>query len=120
MPKINVAIAERTLSAVRGDEPLSPRINQIVDRYLSIIKWQSEGFREEIPDDEWQCLLDAWRPLRSRGLTTSEACDALVAAMGEKWEELEAAFDVPFDVVGRIVLLELLEADLIAAPTAHS
>ena len=58
--KYTCYLNERTMSAMRGDEPLSARLNAIVDRYLFTVSACGAPMRALFSDDEWRTLLDAY------------------------------------------------------------
>ena len=58
--KYTCYLNERTMSAVRGDEPLSARLNAIVDRYLFTVSAQAAYLRDQFSDGDWRSLLDAY------------------------------------------------------------
>ncbi len=58
--KYTTYLNERTMSAMRGDEPLSARLNAIVDRYLFTVSACGAPMRALFSDDEWRTLLDAY------------------------------------------------------------
>ncbi len=58
--KYTCYLNERTMSAVRGDEPLSGRMNSIVDRYLFVIRLRAAAIRAMFDEADWNSLLDAY------------------------------------------------------------
>ena len=58
--KYTCYLNERTMSAMRGDEPLSARLNAIVDRYLFAVSASIARLHGLFSDEEWRTLLDAY------------------------------------------------------------
>lgn len=58
--KYTTYLNERTMSAMRGDEGLSGRLNAIVDRYLFSASASVARLHGLFSDDEWRALLDAY------------------------------------------------------------
>lgn len=113
MPKVNMQVADRTLSAVRGDEPLSRRINQIVDRYLLALDAQQKQLRAGFTDGQWQQVLAQY----PKWIVHDADSDT---HMLRKTIEEATGRECKLDQFEVTAVLELIEVDLAKPPTAHS
>jgi len=111
---VSLYLTERTMSAMRGGEGASGRINQIVDRYLQLMKSYQHDLRAEFSDGEWQRLRTAYS-LGALGLTDLvQICRVLVDALDDS-TELAARVDA-LSIAELAGLFELVEADLMSTP----
>jgi len=110
--KYTTYLNERTMSAMRGDEPLSARLNAIVDRYLFTVSACGAYLRAHFSDEDWRSLLDAY---------ASKPDDIVAADDAFRWLKSGAPkiFGSTFARVSIltaeefVILIELLETELL-------
>lgn len=115
---VSVYLTERAMACIRGDESLSGRINQILDRYKESLELERDAVREEFTDAEWFILLGVWedalvdkpRAIASRAALSRGIQDA---KLREKCEDLNTG--------DFFVLVESLEKEILErAPATQS
>ena len=111
----SVYLSKRAMSAVRQNDRLSPRLNQIIDRYMALIEPNEEYVREQFSIAEWRHLIAAYKVV---GHWTAEQLTATVdlvcrAALADKAQQRIDALDF----IDCIALVELLERDIAAEAT---
>jgi len=120
----SVYLTDRTMSALRGDEPLSGRLNQIVDRYLQMMTTYQHDLRAEFDDEQWQRVCDAYGKSTGERKTLVEICTAMIDVLDNDpvLIEDEVARRVDDLTIAELAgLFELIEADAHATtPATHS
>jgi len=110
--KYTTYLNERTMSAMRGDEALSGRLNQIVDRYLFTVSASVARVHGLFSNDEWRTLLDAYDRKPDDLLAADEVFRWWsTGSHGICGEALWRAAKLPPDDF--VALMELLEAELL-------
>ena len=102
----SVYLTPRSMSALRPGDALSGRVNEIIDRYLSMIEEEKKYVRDQFGPLSWPALVTAYGD-NSR-LSITECRDALSAALHGDTIETMTSGEV-------VVLVELIEGDRIAA-----
>lgn len=114
----SVYLTERTMSALRPDDSLSARVNQIVDRYLEMVTRDRERVRGKFTAAEWQSLGNELH--RHSGAVLTAAQQRVILRSVEDDRALRLVLD---EMSGgdMMVLIELLENDRWGEPPAtHS
>lgn len=114
----SVYLTERSMSALRPDDSLSGRMNQIVDRYLEMVQRDRERVRGKFNAAEWQRLAAELHRHTCAPITTTQLRMILRSARSTR-----ALRQVIDDMAGGelVVLIELLENERWGEPPAtHS
>lgn len=107
----SVRLTDHTLTAVRPGDSLSHRLNQVVDRYLTILEVSREAARAYFSEDQWDALREA-NARRPKSLGVGLHDVTMLA------EFLPADLAIALDkmpVWQTFVILEMLEAEPLTA-----
>jgi len=109
--KFTCYLTDRTMSAMRGDEPLSARLNQIVDRYLFSVSASVARIYGLFLEEDWRTLLDTHAKMPDHILDANDAHQWWARTAAE--EQVDAIWCAaklsPDDFAA---MLELLETEL--------
>lgn len=111
----SVYLTDRSMSALRRGESLSSRMNQMVDRYLSLLEVSREHARGYFDESQWKILREAHAGRRPMDGALMDL-HGLVADLGHS--ELAIALE-HMPVWQGFMVLELLEEDAVGLAT-HS
>lgn len=112
-----VYVTPRTFSALRGNEVLSVRINQLVDRWLEVVRAMSPQVRQQFTPDEWRILadgLDATYEV-NRNVAASDMRATIARGASERDAPALAQRVLAMSDCEACVLAELLELQVIGA-----
>jgi hypothetical protein len=109
----SVYLTERSMSALRPDDSLSARVNQIIDRYLEAVMRDRDNVRAKFTAQEWVQLSGLLDWFDDRALAAEARISALLAFSGNR-----ALRRVVHDLTAGelVVLLELLESEALGEP----
>lgn len=114
-------LTDRTMEAVRGDEALSARVNQIADRYLSLLEPRKQWLIGVTSATEWDAMIRAYgEPEVGRpGLPADEVGLRLATHLTEPRLQ---NFVRELDELDLLALIEVLEAKRAygAPPATHT
>lgn len=112
----SVYLTDRSMSALRGDEALSGRLNQIVDRYLQIIESERESVLGQISrggSNGLAQMVAVWPDLAPGDRWVDGLRVALKSTAG--WADSAAISNaVQMTDAELVVLAELVEAERVA------
>lgn len=113
---VSLYLTERTMSALRPRESVSARMNQAVDRYLTILESANVAARAYFSAEQWQELRAA-DARRQKHINALDDAGMLVASLGNS--DLATAL-THMPVWQAMVVLEILEQDAAGSPATHS
>lgn len=104
-------LADRTRQALRSTDSVSPRINQIVDRYLALVAEREHHLRVCFTSEEWAVLVDAAHRVVAEPVAASAARRWIVEQLEDDHPGLARSIDKLVSQTDVLILLELLERD---------
>lgn len=110
----SVHLTERAMSALRPDDSLSARMNQIVDRYLELVARDRDRVRGKFAPVEWAALVAMGDLSHGQPISAAETH----AAMLEGVRDPPVLYKLLRDLTGgeAVVLIELLENERWGSP----
>lgn len=106
----SIYLTERSMSALRPGDALSGRVNEIIDRYLTMVEADADHVRDQFVDARWAVMVKAME--EHTRTSVRESCDILCRKLGG------SGVIKAMDEGQMVVLIELLEDERVAAQVA--